>query len=47
MTFMPSHLETARKGLKALRVLRARKAPMFPAPAPSANHPTRDIWGGM
>lgn len=42
-TFMPSHLETALRGLKALRVLSALKAPMFPYPALSAPKLKSDI----
>lgn len=43
-TFMPSHRETALSGLRARSVLRARKAPMLPKPAPSAPKLMREIW---
>jgi len=42
-TFMPSHLETARSGLRARRVRRARNAPMLPTPIPSAPRLIIDI----
>lgn len=42
-TFMPSHLETALSGRRARKVRRARKAPMFPYPALSANRLSKEI----
>jgi len=41
---MPSHLDTARSGLRARRVRSALKAPMFPIPAPSAPKLISDIY---
>jgi hypothetical protein len=41
-TFMLSHLETARSGLSARKVLRARKAVILARPAPSAAKLTSD-----
>ena len=43
-TFIPSQRETARSGLRALSVRRARNAPMLPAPIPSALQLTIDIY---
>lgn len=43
LTFMPSHRDTARRGLSALNVRRALNAPMLPSPAPSAPRLTSDI----
>ena len=42
-TFMPSHLETARRGRSARKVRRARNAPMLDKPAPSAAKLTNEI----
>ena len=41
---MPSHRDTARRGLRARSVRSARKAPMLPTPAPSAPRLIVDIY---
>lgn len=43
LTFIPSHLDTARSGRSALRVRKALNAPIFDNPAPSAPSDTSEI----
>ena len=48
LTFMPSHRDTARRGRRALRVRRARNAPMLLAlDEASADQPINDIYNQM
>ena len=43
LTFIPSHLDTALNGRKALNVLRALKAPMLAVSSPSAAKLIKEI----